>query len=51
MSSVPDAMPEWPYPGGLSEQPAKVVEAFDLLRFEMPHLHSKKPKPEKKDAE
>ena len=35
MSMVPDPQPEWPTPGGLAEQDAKLVEAFDLLRMQI----------------
>lgn len=42
-SQIPDPNPEWPTPGGFSWQPAKLVEAFDLLRMEMHRLHPAKP--------
>jgi hypothetical protein len=44
-SAIPDPKPEWPYPGGLSAQPAKLVAAFDALRMEMPNVLAKSEKP------
>jgi hypothetical protein len=34
----PTAAPEWPLPGGLAAQDPKLVEAYDLMRYELPHV-------------
>jgi hypothetical protein len=34
----PGPAPEWPRPGGLAEQDPQIVEAYDILRFELPHV-------------
>jgi hypothetical protein len=38
MSGAPSGPPEWPFPGGLLNQPARLVDEVDLLRSEWPHL-------------
>lgn len=38
MSGQPVGPPEWPLPGGLLNQPAKLVEAVGLLRAEWAHV-------------
>jgi len=43
-------MPEWPFPGGLWNQPARLVDAVQVLRAEWPHVFEgpkpKEPPPE-----
>jgi hypothetical protein len=41
-SPIPDPKPEWPQPGGLHAQSAKLVEAFDVLRMEMRYVATDK---------
>ena len=35
---------EWPFPGGLMKQPAKLVQAVNLLRIEWRYLPINQPK-------
>jgi hypothetical protein len=37
MTGTPGTV-EWPYPGGLLEQPARLAEAVMLLRSEWPYV-------------
>jgi hypothetical protein len=48
LSTLPSARVEWPRPGGLARQNPRLVAAFDILRFEVPHLALPK---KKRDAE
>ena len=48
MSMVPDPQAEWPLPGGLAEQDAKLVEAFDLLRMQIRYVQSDKQQPDQR---
>jgi hypothetical protein len=35
---MPSGMPEWPYPGGMLRQPARLVDAVRILQAEMQHI-------------
>jgi hypothetical protein len=48
MSGQPIGAPRWPRPGGLLRQPAWLLDAVKLLRYEWPHV--KREKPGKTDA-
>jgi hypothetical protein len=38
MSAVPSGPPQWPYPGGYLNQPARLVAAVQRIRAELAHL-------------
>lgn len=40
MSGHPSGPPEWPEPGGMMNQDAKLVEFVSLLRSEWPYITS-----------
>jgi hypothetical protein len=47
---TPSGPPEWPFPGGLLNQPAPLVEAVSILRSELPYaqlagIESRRKKP------
>ena len=38
MSGMPSGPPEWPFKGGILNQPGKLVDAVDLLRGEWSYV-------------
>jgi hypothetical protein len=47
-SGRPIGVREWPQPGGVLAQPAKLVQAVDLLMKEWPYLETPKSEPQGK---
>ncbi len=44
MSGSPSGPPEWPYPGGMLNQPARLADAVKILRVEWAAMQEDKSK-------
>ena len=49
MSGAPVGPPEWPYPGGMLHQPARLAEAVKVLRVEWAAMQEDKTKATTRD--
>lgn len=51
MAGAPNGPPEWPLPGGLLMQPARLVQAVSVLRSEWAHLPRERSRPEPEEQQ